>query len=125
MLQAKNNTIVINRGDTCKINLGAAVPIDYYDYVLKENDALYFGLMDPGQFFEEALIRKKFTAEDISSIGEAIIELSSEETVDLIPGKYFYAIKLLLDHKVVTQENIKQVDEVITLVNKTKFIICD
>ena len=119
---SNNNIIMINRGDTFTFDFtiddGSA---DDGRYILKDDDALYFGVMDPHQLFEDALIRKKYTKEDIDEMGNLIITLKPEETLDLCPGVYYYAIKL---HKHTDNEE-DYIDEVITVVNKTKFIIND
>lgn len=126
---AMNNIIVLNRGDTYEFDLtiNDETSIDGR-YRLKENDALYLGIMDPGQPFETALIRKKVTVEDTDAMGNINLVLSPEDTLDLLPGKYFYSVKLHLDHYEYdpkTKEIIGQVDKVVTIINKTKFILCD
>ena len=118
------NIIIINRGDSCNIRFNLNIT------KIDPDTIYYFGLMDPNQWFEEALVKKRFTNKDIiveSSDESGIkvinyylqIELKPSDTVDLYPGVYYYAIK---SHRV----NIdKKVDEVKTLLNKTKFIIND
>lgn len=117
-----NNIVMINRGDTFTFDF------TIYDenspegrYILKDDDALYFGIMDPHQLFEDAIVRKKYTKEDTDELGNLIITLKPEDTLDLCPGVYYYAIKL---HKLTDNEE-EYIDEVITVVNKTKFIIND
>ena len=119
---SENNIIRINRGDTFTFDF------TIYDenstdwrYILKDDDALYFGIMDPHQLFEDAIVRKKYTKEDTDEMGNLIITLNPEDTLDLIPGIYYYAVKL---HKLTDNEE-EYVDEVITVVNRTKFIIND
>jgi hypothetical protein len=127
---ALNNIIVMNRGDSYSFDLtisGADTPDGRYRLV--ENDALYFGVMDPGQRFEDALIRQKYTAEDCDEMGNLVISLEPEDTIDLYPGKYFYAVKLLMDHDDIDvntgEKTGLHIDKVVTIINKTKFIICD
>lgn len=127
---ALNNIIVMNRGDTYEFDLTIDDEASMDGrYRLTGDDAVYFGLMDPGQPFETALVRKKFTAEDTDEMGNLVITISPEDTLDLYPGKYFYAIKLHLDHDDIdsnTGESTgKRIDRVVTVINKTKFIICD
>ena len=119
---SENNIRRINRGDTFTFDF------TIYDenstdgrYILKDDDALYFGIMDPHQLFEDAIVRKKYTKEDTDEMGNLIITLNPEDTLDLIPGIYYYAVKL---HKLTDNEE-EYVDEVITVVNRTKFIIND
>ena len=125
-----NNIIVMNRGDTYTFDLTLVDnSTETGRYILKDNDAVYFGLMDPGQPFEEALVRKKYTAKDLDSMGNLVIVLSPEDTLDLYPGKYFYAVKLHLNHEYLDLNTGlptgQYIDKVITVINKTKFIICD
>jgi hypothetical protein len=62
-------------------------------------------------------------------MGNLVITIEPEDTLDLLPGKYFYAIKMHIDHFEPGTEETgyagKQVDKVVTLINKTKFIIND
>jgi len=126
VISIPGNIIVINRGDTYSFDLDLTDENEQV-YRLKDKDALYFGLMDPHQMFEDALLKKKFTVEDYidGEEGESTvinIEIKPEDTIDLYPGKYYYAIKLKLDHYDDDDEHITGVK---TVVNKTKFIICD
>ena len=127
---ALNNIIVMNRGDSYEFDLTIS-GADTTDgrYRLMEEDAVYFGLMDPGQPFEQALVRKKYTAEDCDEMGNLVISISPDDTLDLYPGKYFYAIKLHMDHDDFNpntgEKTGERVDKVVTVINKTKFIICD
>jgi hypothetical protein len=125
----QNNIIVINRGDSHEFDL-TIVDSTSADgrYKLIGDDTVYFGIMDPHQMFENALVRKKFTVEDTDAAGNLTIVIEPEDTLDLLPGKYYYAVKLHLNHAEYnseTNEFIKQIDKVATVINKTKFIICD
>jgi hypothetical protein len=125
----RNNMIVLNRGDTYEFDI--IIEDDSSKdgrYYLQDEDAVYFGLMDPKQPFEDALVRKKFTAENQEDDGKIIITLYPEDTLDLLPGTYYYAVKAHLQHNYthpITGEVVDYVDRVITIVNKTKFFICD
>ncbi len=119
------NIIVINRGDSYAFNLDLNVSDNPGEiYRLEDNDILYFGLMLPHQKFEDAILKKKFTVEDYVADSD-IIEMciNPEDTVDLLPGKYYYAIKLKFDHE--DETTGERVTGVETVVDKTKFIICD
>lgn len=127
---ALNNIIVLNRGDTYDFDLTIAdETANDGRYRLQGEDAVYFGLMDPGQPFETALVRKKFTVEDTDEMGNLVITIEPEDTLDLFPGKYFYAVKLHMFHPDIDlntgEATGKQIDRVVTVINKTKFIICD
>ena len=82
-----NNIIVINRGDTYEFDLTIADDSSKTGrYILREDDAVYFGLMDPGQPFEFALVKKKFTVENTDAAGNLTIVIEPEDTLDLLPG---------------------------------------
>ena len=119
---ALNNIVVINRGDTFSFDLTISDPASEDGrYILKDDDVLYFGLMDPHQLFENALVKKRYTKEDTDDAGNLIITINPEDTIDLCPGVYYYAVKL---HRL-TDNDEEYIDKVITVINKTKFIICD
>lgn len=126
-MTARNNIIVLNRGDTYEFDLTIADEASADGrYHLQGDDALYLGIMDPGQPFEEALIRKKYTVEDTDANGNLLAELRPEDTLDLIPGTYFYAVKLHINHTDVDANlDTYSIDKVVTVINKTKFILCD
>lgn len=122
----KNNIIVLNRGDS--------YPFTFYIedenssngvYLLKDDDTVYFGVMDPHQPFENALIRKKYTAEDMDSAGNINIEITPDDTIDLFPGVYYYSIKLHKQSPANLELGEPEIDRVMTIINKTKFIIND
>ena len=84
------NILQMNRGDTFQFdfNINNELSENGY-YVLQGNDALYFGVMDPNQMFEDALVKKKYTAPNINAgdaTGTITIRLETEETIDLLPG---------------------------------------
>jgi hypothetical protein len=60
-----NNIIMLNRGDTYEFDLTiddeSSVDGRYH---IQGDDTIYFGIMDPHQPFEEALVKKRFTVED-------------------------------------------------------------
>ena len=130
--RALNGTIILNRGDSIAFDIDlpwAACRHPKY-YHIQDTDAVYFGIMDPGMPFEYALVRKKFTNDDIDhDTGKLKIVLRPEDTLDLMPGKYFYAVKLHLNHDCFDNFNSLDFDtpkdHVLTVVNKTKFILCD
>ena len=84
--------------------------------------------MDPRQPFEDALVRKKFTVDDTDENGNLTIVIEPEDTLDLLPGTYYYAVKIHLQHEnidYVTGEVLEYVDKVHTVINKTKLFLND
>ena len=118
MFDISNNGIIkINRGDSFSldvfINLGTC--IEPIPCILGESDKVYFALMEPNQPFECALMRREFTRADESEDGHVSMNFASDQTEYLMPGTYYYMIKLYRG-----KENL-----VDTIVAKTKFIIAE
>ena len=76
--------------------------------------------MEPNQPFETALIRKRLTYKDINSDGELNARFWPEDTVCVLPGKYYYQIKL---ETTVTLPNGQTRKDVETVIDKTLFYI--
>jgi hypothetical protein len=125
----KNNMIILNRGDTYEFDLTIADDSSIDDrYHIQGDDTIYFGIMDPHQPFEEALVKKRFTIEDTDGNGNLTIVIEPEDTLDLLPGTYYYAVKIHLQHDNInpeTNENYGYVDKVSTVINKTKLFLND
>lgn len=114
---ASNNVITITRGDSAStpifINCGDALDIE--QYVLKETDAVYIGIMENGSKFEDAIIKYKLTSDDLNDDNNVVWSIKPTDTEYLEAGKYLYEIKL-------TRNDGKFVD---TIVSKTPFFIQD
>lgn len=120
-----NGIIKINRGDTFSldvfINLGTC--LEPVQYVLEEDDRVYFALMEPNQSFEHALMRREFTKADLDEDDFVHMEFSNEQTEYLMPGTYYYMVKLV--RKVPTESGEENKCIVDTIIPKTKFIIME
>ena len=101
------------RGDTLKqvFTLYENEPMNAQKYTPNDNDSIYFGVMEPNSCFEEALIRKKYTYQDFNDNLELKVILEPKDTLTVLPGMYYYQIKL------------KHGEEVYTLVPQTPFYI--
>lgn len=92
-----NGIIRLTRGDSMKvplfINNGTdMVPVRF---VLNSSDTVYFAIMEPNQQFEDAILKKVFTVNDeMTDQGDLWIKLDPIDTEHLLPGKYFYTVKL-------------------------------
>ena len=110
-----NGIITVSRGDSftinTSINIGTLLVPVYY--TLEEGDKVYFALMEPNQPFEHALVRKVFTKEDQDKDLDVVMNFSSDDTEFLMPGVYYYMVKL------------QRGDLVDTIITKTKFVIND
>ena len=124
-----NNIIMLNRGDTYEFDL----TIDDANsadgrYHIQGDDTVYFGIMDPHQPFEEALVKKRFTVDDTDASGNLTVVIEPEDTLDLLPGTYYYSVKIHLQHDNIhpeTNEVLGYVDKVFTVIQKTKLFLND
>ena len=108
--------IRLTRGDTLTLPIQINQGDNMYPilYELGEKDEVYFALMEPNQPWEQAILKKKFGYEDqIDGIIPLILRPS--DTMCLLPGLYYYQIKV----------RIYQDDEYIvnTIIPKTHFWI--
>lgn len=116
---ASNGIVTVNRGDSFElpviIKQGNAV--DYDVYVLRPEDKVYLGVMEPNQPFETALIRKVFTMNDYRDSYDIIFRFWPEDTECVLPGKYYYQVK------VQTFDEQYQRMDVETVIDKTLFYV--
>lgn len=122
---SRNGIIEVNRGDSFElplfINQGTDItPIRYN--MKNSNSEVYVGVMEPNQPFERAIIRKKYTKNDVNENGDIVIKFSSNDTVCLLPGKYYYQIKIKLYNN---YDNNKEDYNINTIVPMTQFIIVE
>ena len=114
---SRNGIITISRGDNFTLNVFVNIGTNLMpiQYMLRGEDKLYFALMEPNQPFEHALVRKVFTSEDLDEDNNVDMNFSCEDTEFLLPGNYYYMIKLYRAEE----------DLVDTIITKTKFVIID
>ena len=114
-----NNQIWITRGDTGSFPLFLNAGNDLYPirYEFQLEDEVYLGVMEPNQPFENAILKKKFTFNDLNDDGDIVVKFKHDDTKCLLPGKYFYQIKAKFINKETNEF------EVHTVVQKTQFII--
>lgn len=111
-----NDTLMFHCGDYFSFNFLPSIN-GKTKYILKDNDTVYFGLMDNRQPFSKALIKKKFTKADQDKDGFIKIIIDSKDTLDLLAGTYYYSIKLRLVDRDFT------IDKTVGIVNKSKLIL--
>ena len=118
---SNDNIITLSRGDTVNLPLFINEGSDLLPilYELKDNDKLYLGVMEPNQPFERAIVKKIFTNQSKKDQNNLIlIKLEHEDTRELIPGKYFYQIKL-------RKQNEDETYDIHTIVDKTLLLIIE
>ena len=120
---ASNGIVTINRGDSFEfpIQLNIGNSLQHEGYKLKETDVLYLGIMEPNQPFETAIIRKKFVYEDLDDEGNITIRFWPEDTQCVLPGKYYYQVKLKTFD--IDKKTGKTRADVETVIDKTLFYI--
>lgn len=129
---SNNNIITMSRGDNEKIALhlfhGTNDRLTNYSYFPNKNDKVFFGLMEPNQPWEKAILRQVYTVPEIEELnknfrkdGKMIIKLRSVDTEFLLPGTYYYMIKLL--KKDPMRETPDEEGWVETVIEKTRFVL--
>lgn len=125
----RNNTIVLNRGDSYEFDLTIADENSLTGrYHLVDNDTVYFYIIYPNQPFEEAIITKEYTVEDTDEMGNLTISIDPTDTLDLLPGTYYYTVKVHLNHNIYdeeTEELLGHVNRINTIINRTKLFLCE
>ena len=89
--------ISLVRGDTLtqSIYLNQGTSLYPIRYTLTGADKLYLAIMEPNQRFEDAVLKKSFGAgSEKTEDGDLIITLNSSDTENLLPGLYYYTIKM-------------------------------
>lgn len=92
-----NGIINHYRGDTLSTpiyiyqdNVLTATP-----YYIGKGDTLFFCITEPKQAFEDAIVKKVFDENsEKDAHGNIILNLKSTDTEYLLPGKYYYSIRL-------------------------------
>lgn len=122
---SNNNIITITRGDTATlsmyINIGSELEPLYFP--LTDTDAkVYMGIMEPHQPFEKAIVKKTFDKDHGWDPEQQVllITIRPEDTERLIPGVYYYSIKLYRP-----ASDILGQDQIDTIIPKRKFVIVD
>lgn len=117
---SSNGIITVNRGDSFDLpivlNMGSSM--EYSAYMMTNKDTVYLGVMEPNQPFENALIRKKLRFEDLDENGNIVFKFKTKDTEYLMPGKYYYQVKL----QTICDDATGEYD-VETVVDKTLFYI--
>lgn len=120
MFTISNNGIVtVNRGDSFEL----PIELNYGDglvkrkYVLQLEDTLYVGIMEPNQPFETAIVRKVVTYDALDSDDNIKVRFWPEDTRCLLPGKYYYQVKLQTKDPATGRLDVE------TVVDKTLFYI--
>lgn len=91
-----DDIVSLSRGDTIDIPLfiNAGTDLCPVQYILNDDDKIYFALLEPHQKFENAILKKVYTKADEDENGIIHIKFKSSDTEKLLPGRYYYTVKL-------------------------------
>lgn len=117
-----NGIITVNRGDSFRLPLmlNYGTNLEPIHYKLCPKSVVYFAVMEPNQPFENALIKKRYTADDVDSDGNVVIRFRPQDTQCVLPGKYYYQVKLQRFNSTDPEDY-----ETDTVVDKTLFFILE
>ena len=106
------DTISFNmiRGDTFElpIIINKGTQLDFEPYYLQDDEKLYIGITQPNEPFENAIIRKVLTNDNLTDDkGNIVLILKPKDTMCLMPGKYYITIKLYKNNNIRTILNQK------------------
>lgn len=123
-----NQIIKINRGDSCEFTVKITEKTDpTTPYILVDNqDIVYFAILFPHQPFEKAcpnLIWGYEPTDQDAKTGEITIKLCPSETRRLVPGIYYYTVKLQSGGTLAILDDDDDPIEVRTIIERTKFIV--
>lgn len=129
MFNIQNSRIItIVKGDTVEFPLfiNANTDMNPIGFTFGPYDEIYFSVMEPNQKFNCGVIRHTYDINDLNESGDIVIKLTSEDTINLYSGTYYYEIKLVVRRFEEVDGEMTLIDEHIdTVVPKSKFIILD
>lgn len=87
----------MNRGDT--LHLGIMVPegydcMNFEIHELQPRERLYVSITKPHQRFEDGMVRKILTVDDVDMFGVPYLDLDSKDTEFFEEGRYYIEVKL-------------------------------
>jgi len=116
---ANNQIITMHRGDTFSVPvyISTGTSIEPEHYVLDQYDTVYFGICEPNMPWEKAIVRKAYTKDDLDANNNINIGLDVKDTEFLLPGEYYYEIKL--------RRLFNGVEKIDTILSRTSLIILE
>ena len=93
-------SITLTRGDSLELPLflNAGTDLSPIRYHVKEGqDQVVLALMEPNQPFEQAILHQTYTSADVNENGDILVRFDPPDTQLLLPGLYYYEIKLFRD----------------------------
>ena len=97
MFRVLNNGVIeMVRGDSFKhtMYLNKGSRLEPVEYLINDDDVVYFALEECNQPFEFAILKKKYTKADTDVDGRVVLVFEPSDTAQLLPGKYNYEVKI-------------------------------
>lgn len=115
------NNISVTRGDSLllKLFINEGDKMSPKRFLLKDHtgSAVYLGIMENRQDFENAIVKYKFDENNVDENGDVVVKIKATDTLNLEPDTYFYEVKLVYYDG--------DEDEIVnTIIPKAKFIVC-
>lgn len=110
----KNNVVSVVRGDYLELRIPLIQGRFPFQKKIEihDGDTLFFGMTHHHEPFERAILKIPYTKEDLNSEGDLLVVIEPEDTIHMLPGVYYYEVKLLTEDSKIT-----------TIIPKSKFII--
>ena len=136
-----NKIIKLNRGDSYTFDVKITKNNSSEPYILEySKDIVYFAILFPHQPFEKANPDRqvkgydaldqnqdfdKITGEPTEETGKITIKIEPNDSRWLAPGVYYYTVKLQRGGTPHILDDFDTPDEVRTIIERTKFIVCE
>ena len=124
---SNNNIITMTRGDTQTIPLYIFTDnskLTHYAFFPNINDKIFFAITEANQKFEDAIVKKIYYYNDVDkATGRIDVKMESYDTQYLVPGTYYYTVKLLRKSPWEDEDDDRGTVE--TVLDKTKFVLVD
>ena len=120
IIDPTTQSISASRGDSYsfEISIYSGDMMNPSNYAFQDDDILYMAVQEPNQVFEDAILKKKFTKDNLIDESTIKVSFAPEDTMYLLPGLYYYQFKLVRAEK--DDEGNNLVDTIIPL---TEFYI--
>ena len=117
---SKNGIINLIKGDTFsfKFDLNIGTPLQPIIVELGDDDCVILKVMYPQESWNNAVIVKTITKDDVNEDGSVTITFEPSDTVLLNAGVYYYQVKLFI-----AKQDAE--DVIVTLIPKTKLNLLD
>lgn len=117
---SRNGNISVNKGDIFEVPLFIDCGRDIFNSIrfsIQEGDEIYFYLVEPNTSTRFPLIKQTYRKEDTNENGDVVIKFVPHDTDWIVPGAYYYEIKLRRKLKTGFENTL------VTIAARRKFII--